>query len=66
MQKAGIFYANKSGTAEVLSFRLFKGRDGGFFVAMREKKEQEEHPMKRIKIFDTTLRDGEQIGRAHV
>lgn len=27
---------------------------------MREKKEQEEHTMKRIKIFDTTLRDGEQ------
>ena len=31
---------------------------------MREKKEQEEHPMKRIKIFDTTLRDGEHFGRA--
>ena len=27
---------------------------------MREKKAQEEHTMKRIKIFDTTLRDGEQ------
>ena len=25
-----------------------------------ERKKQEEYPMKRIKIFDTTLRDGEQ------
>ena len=60
MQKVGIFYANKSGTAEVLSFRLFKGRDGGFFCCYAREKSRRNTPMKRIKIFDTTLRDGEQ------
>ena len=34
MPKAGIFYANKSGTAEVYSFRLFIWRDEGFFYLL--------------------------------
>ena len=61
MPKAGIFYAKKSGTAEVYSFRLFIWRDEGFFCCLKQEKEhRRNNTMKRIKIFDTTLRDGEQ------
>ena len=63
MLKAGIFYANKSGTAEVYSFRLFIWRDEGFFYCLKnilQIESRRNKTMKRIKIFDTTLRDGEQ------
>ena len=63
MLKAGIFYANKSGTAEVYSFRLFIWRDEGFFYCLKnilQIESRRNQTMKHIKIFDTTLRDGEQ------
>ena len=53
-------YANESGTAEVLSFRLFNRKRRKLFCRLRRKISRRNRKMKRIKIFDTTLRDGEQ------
>jgi len=64
MPGAGIFYANESGTAEVQAFVSSDRRDEAFFVVNFNlricKENRRNQSMKRIKIFDTTLRDGEQ------
>ena len=61
MRESGYFYdINKSGTAEV-SFRLLCETEAFYFYPRTAEQIYKEDPsMKRIKIFDTTLRDGEQ------
>ena len=61
MPEAGIVYANESGTAEVLQLSSLQPKRRKLFLFFRtDLKSRRNQVMKRIKIFDTTLRDGEQ------